>query len=342
MYYAGLDVASKGSYVYVVDRRGRKVGSGEIPTTRGSIRQYFREWADRRIEVAVEAGGQTRWIHDVLKGMGIGVYVVNPNKVRLIAEAKRKTDKVDAKVLAELLRIEGLPERIHMVEGQSRELRDLLRARQQLIKSATSLMNHLRGLLRQEGIRLAAEAFRDERVFEALRGHKGVPVHLRPVIESYRRSIAELLKERGQLDGEIRKYGGKDIELLKSVPGIGEVASRTIYAAIDTIKRFGSAKKLTSYCGLVPSVRSSGERTEYGHITREGRSEVRRVAIQGAHAILRSKSSESRPLREWHQRVARRRGVKTALVGLARRMLQIVFYVLRDQRHYDPRLLHAK
>jgi transposase len=342
MYYAGLDVASSGSYVYVVDRRGRKVEGREIPTNRKVYSRYFRQWKEKLITVAVEAGGQTRWIFDTLKGMGIEVYVVNPNKVKLIAETKRKTDKVDAKVLADLLRVDGLPERIHMVEGQSRELRDLLRARQQLIKSATSLMNHLRGLLRQEGIRLETEVFRDEKVFEQLKKNRDVPQHLKPVIESYRKSITELLKERIEMDKEIGKHQNNDIDRLKSVPGIGEVASKTIYAAIDTIRRFGSAKKLTSYCGLVPSVRSSGERTEYGHITREGRSEVRRVAIQGAHAILRSKSAESRPLRQWHERVAKRRGKKTALVGLARRMLQLVFYIMRDKREYDHRLLQAR
>ncbi|MFN3480350.1 MAG: hypothetical protein ACK415_08170, partial [Thermodesulfovibrionales bacterium] len=82
-------------------------------------------------------------------------------------------------------------------------------------------------------------------------------------------------------------------------------------------------------------------RTEYGHITREGRSEVRRVAIQGAHAVLRSKSIESKPLRRWHERVSKRRGYKTALVGLARKLLQTAFYVLRDRKEYDYRLLRG-
>lgn len=339
MYSIGLDVSSRGSFIYVVDRRGKKVCSGEILTNKGSYREYFSKWKGRAVEVAVESGGHTRWIYDLLTGMGIGVYVVNPNKVKLIAETKKKTDRVDAKVLAELLRIGGLPERVHMAKGESRELRDLLRARQQLIKSATSLMNHLRGLLRQEGIRLKGEAFTGEDIFLGIMESKEIPQHLRPVISSYQRAIEELLKERSKLEGEIKRYGNDDIKLLKSVPGVGEIGSKTIYAAIDTIKRFKNAKKLTSYCGLVPSVRSSGERTEYGHITREGRSEVRRVAIQGAHAILRSKCIESKPLREWHERVAKRRGYKTALVGLARRILQIVFYVLRDRKEYDYRLL---
>ena len=122
---------------------------------------------------------------------------------------------------------------------------------------------------------------------------------------------------------------------------MGEISSRTIKSAIGEIKRFKRAKQLTSYCGLVPSVRSSGERTEYGHITREGRSEVRRVGIQSAHAVLRSKSRESLPLRKWHERIAKRRGKKTAVVALARKLITILFYVLRDKREYDYALLRV-
>ncbi|MFN3740991.1 MAG: transposase [Thermodesulfovibrionales bacterium] len=92
MHYVGLDVASKGSFVYVTDRRGKKVEGREILTNKESYREYFRKWKDRAVEVAVESGGHTRWIYDLLTGMGTGVYVVNPNKVKLIAETKRKTD----------------------------------------------------------------------------------------------------------------------------------------------------------------------------------------------------------------------------------------------------------
>jgi transposase len=151
MYYIGLDVASKSSFVHVIDGRGKKIESKEIPKDKDSYRQYFKPWAKKPVKVAVEAAGHSRWIYDVLTLLGIGVYVVNPNKVKLIAESKKKTDKVDAKVLAYLLPMDGLPKRVYVAEGESRELRDLLRSRQQLIKSVTSLMNHLRGLLRQEG-----------------------------------------------------------------------------------------------------------------------------------------------------------------------------------------------
>jgi len=341
MFYIGLDVATKSSFVYVINGRGKKIESKEIPTDRDGYRQYFRQWAKKPTEVAVEAGGHTRWIHDLLKKLGMGVYVVNPNKVKLIAESKKKTDKVDAKILANLLRMDGLPNRVFVAEGESRELRDLLRSRQQLIKSATSLMNHVRGLLRQEGVKLQAKVFRNGDIFSRLKENKHVPEHLTSVLESYEKSIAVLQQNQQVLNDIIADYRNKDIDLLKSIPGVGEVVSKTVFAAVSTITRFKRAKQLTSYCGLVPSVRSSGDRTDYGHITREGRSEVRRAVVQGAHALLRSKNAESRPLRKWHERLAKRRGFKTALVALARKLMEIIFYVLRDRRPYDARMLQV-
>ena len=339
MYYIGLDVASKSSFVYAVNAKGKKLESREIPTDKDSFRQYFRSWAKKSSVVAVEAGGHTRWIHDVLSRLGLAVYVVNPNKVKLIAESKKKTDKVDAKVLAELLRMDGLPKRVFVVEGESRELRDLLRSRQQIIKGVTGLMNHLRGMLHQEGIKLPIKVFKDGEVFSRLRENNDVPAHFASILACYEKMIAALQEQHQALNAVIANYRNKDIDLLKSAPGVGEIASKTIYAAVSTIKRFKRAKQLTSYCGLVPSVRSSGDRAEYGHITREGRSEVRRVVVQCAQAILRSKNVESKPLRKWHERVARRRGFKTALVGLARKLMEIIFYILRDRRPYDVRLV---
>jgi transposase len=197
-------------------------------------------------------------------------------------------------------------------------------------------------MLRQEGVKLKAKAFDDESIFSRLQENKSVPKHLRLIIESYRKSIGELQKQKRALDDEIADYQNDDVELLKSIPGVGEVSSKTYYAAIATIKRFKRAKQLTSYCGLVPSVHSSGERANYGHITREGRSEVRHVAVQSVQAVLRSTNSESKPLRKWHERLAKRRGFKTAVVALARKLTEIIFYVLRDRRPYDAQLLHVK
>lgn len=338
MYYAGLDVASKGSFLYVQDRRSRKVESREILTIRWAIEEAFKKYDRRQIEVAIEAGGQTRWIYDTLKEMGVRVYVVNPNKVKAIAESKRKTDKIDAKLLSDLLRLGALPQEVIMAEGQVRELRDLMQARQKIIEGYTNLMNYLRGLLRQEGIKVPERAFLEPERFGEI-SSQALPRQIKQIVIRYAELIDKMVSEKRKLQVQLLRYNNEDIELIKSVPGVGEITSRTINAAIGQIKRFKKAKQLTSYCGLVPSVRSSGERIEYGHITREGRSEVRRVAVQCAHAVLRSKSKESLPLKLMHERIAKCRGYKTAVVALARKMITIIFYVLRDKKPYDYRLL---
>ena len=338
MYYAGLDVACKGSFVYVRDKKGSKVESGEIVTSRKGIKTFFEKYGDKKIVVAVEASGSTRWIYDLLSRMGIDVYVVNPNKVKAIADSKRKTDKVDANVLSEMLRIDALPERIHMAGGQDRELRDLIQARFQVIKGYTNLMNYLRGLLRQEGIRVPVREFKRPGAMVSLSSQR-MPEHIREIILRYADAIKGMLEQKDNLEIKIKKYRSRDIELIKTIPGMGEISSRTIQAAICDIQRFRHAKQLTSYCGLVPTVRSSGERVEYGHITREGRSEIRRVGVQCAHALLRSKAVEAQPLRRWWLHIAKRRGVKTAVVALARKLITITFYVLKNQKEYDYTLL---
>jgi len=245
MFYIGCDVSDKSSYVYVTDGKGGKAESQEIPTDKDGYRQYFKQWINKSVKVAVEAGGHSRWIHDALKKMAISVYIVNPNKVKLIAKNKKKTDKVDAAFLAKLLRIDELPERVYVAEGDSRELRVLLRSRHQLVTSTTYVMNHLRGMLRQEGIKLKAKAFNDGSTFSRLLANKSVPKHLHPIITSYEKTITGLRNQRGTLGKVIAEYGNKDIELLKSVPGIGEVASKTTYAAISTVTRFKRTKQLT-------------------------------------------------------------------------------------------------
>lgn len=141
------------------------------------------------------------------------------------------------------------------------------------------------------------------------------------------------------LDQELAKRAASDrrVAQLQSIPGVGRVSAQTLVAVVDRIERFARAKKLVAYSGLAPSVRASGERVEYGRITKQGRSEIRAVWVQAAHAVLAVQAAAARPLQRWWERVARRRGKKTALVALARKLLTIAFHLLREGTTYDPR-----
>jgi len=108
---------------YITDAKGRKLTSGEIPTTAGAFRQRLRPYLQGGLRVALEAGNQSAWLHDLLVDLGAEVTVVNPAKLKLIAESRRKTDKIDARVLCELLRLDGLPEPVHVPNRETRSLR---------------------------------------------------------------------------------------------------------------------------------------------------------------------------------------------------------------------------
>ena len=338
MNYCGLDVSTKSTHVYIENEQGRCVKRAVIATTPEMLEATLTRYVARGLKVAIEAGGQTAWIVDVLRELGAKVHVVHPVKVKWIAESKKKTDRIDARLLADLLRIDGLPEPVHVPTPRSRELRALLVARRQLVQMRTRLINVVRGLLRQHRVSMKARALATRRGWQELRGME-LPAALGQIVTAYEATVRETTAAWKVLDYRLSQRAEADprIARLQSIPGVGRISAQTLVAAVDRIERFPSAKKLVAYSGLVPSVRASGERVEYGRITKQGRSEIRAVWVQAAHAALAVKAAPARPLQQWCERIARRRGKKTAIVALARKLLTIAFHLLRGHTTYDPR-----
>lgn len=338
MYYCGMDIASKSSYLYVTDKNGRKLMSGEVATTREGFGERLKRFVGRGLAVAIEAGNQTAWIYKALVELGAKVTVVNPTKVKLIAESRQKTDKIDAKILCELLRLNALPHPVHMPGEKARALRGLLVARRQLVSARTKLCNVVRGMVRQEGTLLPARALSAFVGWKQLMGKGFSQPHLAAIVSSYYDAFISLTKSIRELDNELAVRERKDSRAarLQTMPKVGRIAALTFLGAVDDVKRFPSARKLVGYTGLAPTVRSSGERTEYGSITRAGRRELRAVWVQVAHLVAIDTHRATQPLRTWFNRVAHRRGKKTATIALARRLLVIAYHLLRDGTVYDP------
>ena len=344
MIYCGIDIASKSSYVYVTDAKGRKLASGEVLTTKVGFEGRLKRYVARGLRIAIEAGNQTAWIYDALMEMGAKVTVVNPTKVKLIAESRCKTDKIDAKILCELLRLKALPHPVHMPGQKARALRGLLVARRQLVSARTKLCNVVRGMVRQAGILLLPRALSTFQGWQRLMGKGFDQPHLLTIVAAYYESFVSLTRSIQELDRVLadRERKEKRAACLQTMPKVGRIASLTFLAAVDDVKRFPSSRKLVGYSGLAPTVRSSGERTEYGSISRAGRRELRAVWVQVAHLVAADTSRATQPLRTWFNRVARRRGKKTATVALARRLLIIAYHLLRDETVYEPARLKRK
>jgi transposase len=336
MLYVGIDLSSKSFVVHAIDEKKRVVLSSEVSASREGLRRLVRELGPRSKLVIFEAGNQLKWIADFWKKQaGTRLHVVHPNEVKWISASSGKTDKVDARKLAELGRGELLPRAVHVVEGPARELRELASARRQLMQKRVALDNTLRSYLKQEGVQLGAGYFSRVDWAERLAQVK-MSRTLRQIVEAFVPAMEQLKEAELALTEGLRAVESEDIRRLETIPGIGELSSRVVAGALDDASRFDDRKAVAKYGALTPTVRQSGEMVHHGGVNRDGRHEIRRVLLQCAHAVVRMKTAGSRPLREFFARVEKARGKKRALVALARKLLTIAYGVLRSKSDYDP------
>jgi len=336
MIYLGMDISSKSFVVHGIDEKKRVLVKGEIEPTRRGLKDLIKGLGFQKKLVIFEAGNQLKWIAKTLKEMeGVEIHVVHPNEIKWINQSSGKTDKIDARKLAHLGRGDMLPRKVHIVEGKIRELRELLSARQQLQSKRVALINSIRGQMKQEGHSLPGKFFQGTQWREKLKRIKIGGVQ-KLIIESFMGSIDSLLRAEEKLTEKIGAIRDKRIELLESIPSLGRLSSRVIISALDDAGRFDGKKCVAKYGALAPRIYQSGAITHLGRINRDGRQEVRRVLIQCAHVIARMSSYGARPLREFFERIMKRRGKKIAIVAVARKLLTIAYGVLKSKTVYDP------
>jgi transposase len=339
MIYVGMDISSKSFMVHAINSKKKVVFRKEIKPTRTGLRQMIKALGRQSKLVVFEAGNQLKWIALELKKIsGVHVHVVHPNEIKWISQSSAKTDKIDARKLAQLARGDMLPRKVHIVEGEIRQLRELISARQTLQSKRVALINSIRGVVKQEGYRLPQKFFQHANWREHLERMRLADTQ-KVILASFMTSIEGLLKAESELTRQIIGIENEDIKRLQSIPSIGDLSSRVIISAVDDVNRFDNKKGIAKYGSLTPRIYQSGRVTRLGRINRDGRQEVRRVLLQCAHTLARMKSYESRPLRLFFKRIKQRRGKKIAIVALARKLLTIAYGILKTQTMYDPKVL---
>jgi transposase len=285
--------------------------------------------------VAIEACREAWHVHDKLVARGHEVLLVDTTRVRKlgIGHHGRKTDRVDAEVLARAVESGHIP-LAHVLSPARRELRMQLGVRRTLVETRSQYIVAVRGLLRAKGIRLPScdadvfvmrfrEAALDDEVRELCGPLVVLLVALEPQLATAERKIQQLA-EREPVTA-----------LLMTTPGVGVIVASMFVAVVDDAKRFTKAHHLESYLGLVPSEDSSGGRRRIGAISKEGNSYLRALLVQSAWCILRMRDT-SDPLKAWADALALRRGKRIAVVALARRLAGVLWAMWRDGTLYDP------
>jgi transposase len=330
--YVGLDVHKRYSYYAMVDGRGIEVKKDRFRTT-GEELKGFASTLPEGSQVAIEASASGSFVYEQLDEQGVEVHLAHPTMVKPFAKKHVKTDKIDAIVLAQLLRMEYLPE--SYVPGEEmRDLRTLVRHRAGLVRIRTSLKNRVHALLTMEGVQPPAvsdlfgkrgrEFLETVKIREPRRLALDNYLRVLDVLSERITKVEETLQEKAELT--------KEVGWLESLPGIGFHNALLILSELGEVTRFSSPQALVCYAGLVPKVAQSGDHVRYGHINRQSNGFLRWALIQSAWSAVRS--STPNRFQRIYQKVKARRGTKVAIVATARHLAESVYWVLTKQEAY--------
>jgi transposase len=326
MLYVGVDLHRKRSHVTALDEQGGVVLSRRIDNSPERFLRIFGELAPQPLSIAFEATYGWSWFADLLKDAGIEAHMAHPLATKAIAAGRVKNDSVDARTLAHLLRTHLLPEG-WIAPPEIRERRRLVRARASFQRIGSRLRCQVHALLADHGAHPPMQRLFGPAGRQYLAGLE-LPAVTRGRIDAALRLIDAAAAEVRTLDQELRAGFAGDVRIarLLPIPGIGFISAATVLAEVGEIGRFRSADELCSWAGLTPSERSSDEHTRRGHISKQGSRWLRWIMVEAATSAARNPE-----LRRLCERIAHRRGTKIARVALARRLLTLSFYALRDQ-----------
>lgn len=328
MLHVGLDVHKDFVQACFVDDAGRIVREKKFVTSPVGLRRLC--WEAKGGKCVLEASTSCLPVYDALQAEGIRVRVAHPLKVKAIASAKLKTDKVDARMLAQLERVDLIPE-AHIPEKLTRELRQLVRQHVSLTQERTAIKSYVHALLLKNGVRTPFRSVFTARAKEWLSKQAGGTLKL--TLEQSFERITLLGLQRLTVDAEIEKHAllNSDAVLLKTIPGVGWFSALLLTAEIDGIERFADAKHLQSYAGLVPSTRQSGNVSRSGPLSKQGNKLMRWALVQDAWQAIR----HSKRFRKTFTKISRKRGTKKAVVAVARKILCCAYHMLQRREEFN-------
>lgn len=343
--YVGLDVHKRQITWCMINAAGATVRTGELPLTAVSLSVFAETVLQASDQVVLESTTNCWAVADILKQHVPQVLVSNPMATRAIAASKIKTDKVDAHVLAQLLRCDFIPE-VWQPDAATGLRRQLSGRRASLVGQRVQLQNRIHSVLAMRlivppgDVALFSKAGRAwlDRLDEETIDPDGLAM-----IGSDLRMMAAIEQEIEVFDKRLIElaYNDQRVKLLMTMPGVSVVVAQALVAAFGDIDRFASGDKAASYLGLTPSTKQSAKTVHHGPITKCGNSNARWMLVQGAQHMAR----QSGPLGHFFRRLKKRKCHNIAVVATARKMASIAWQMLKTNEPYrysPPRSTETK
>jgi transposase len=326
MVYLGVDLHRKVSHLVALDDAGQVILSRRLANDPAEFRRVFGELEPEPIEAVFEATYGWSWFADLLADAGIAAHMAHPLATKAIAAGRVKNDAIDARTLAHLLRTNLLPE-APIAPPEVRAARRLVRMRTSLMRMRSRLKCQVHAICADLGLPISVSDLFGARGRELLTT-PALPALVAGRLAANLRLIDTLTAEIRLADREIIRHYRADprIRRLTPIPGIGFLTAAMIVAEVGDVGRFETPERLCSWAGLTPTERASADHTQRGHISKQGTRWLRWVLVEAAVTASRGPSLAGffGPIRE-------RRGTKIARVALARRLLSLAFYALRDE-----------
>jgi transposase len=347
----GVDLGDKQSFVCVLDPRTKKHALRPLHTGKEAFRDFFRHYKGAR--VVLEAGTHSRWASAILtEELQLEVIVANPRKLKLISQSGKKTDRVDAELLARVGAFD--PDLLAPIQHRGQQAcahMTLLQGRDQLVRERTRLVNFVRGQTKSHGARIQKV---DARCFHVKAGEQ-LPAELRPYLQPILEVLAGIDAQIRHYDAEIKRVSKEsypeETACLQQVSGVGEITSLAFVLAIEDPERFAKPRQIGAYLGLVPRQCESGDRSPELRVTKAGNGFLRRLLVQAAHYVIGHFGPDT-DLRRWGLRIAERGGVpnkkqrgkkhggknakKRAVVAVARKLAVLLLTLWKTKRTYVP------
>jgi len=321
MRYIGVDLHSNSITVCYLNKKGQE----SLATHDLSKLAVFQKELRRTDRVAVEATGNTRWFVGQIKELVAQVVIVNPNQFEVIRKSVKKTDRHDARALAQFLSKEMLPE-ARMKDEPASQINSLAETRDKLVKLRTTFVNKLHALHRGRGINSRKSQFLSQKGLKAaldLEWETTTRVELEVIIDQIRSINEGIARLDTQLVGSGRQLKGH--RSLVSIKGIGPRAAAVLLSVIGDVNDFESDDKLFSYFGIVPRVSNSNETVQHGRITKRGSKLGRTTLVQCTLAAKRY----SRYLNSFYERIKAKKGGGKAIIATARKFLGVIYRTLK-------------
>lgn len=334
-HYIGFDVHKKSIYYCVKLADGTIVAEGKLAAKRSTLR----EWAEKRTQPwhgAMEATLFSSWIYDTLKPYAAKLEMGHPARMKAIGASKKKSDKLDARTISDLVRCNLLPV-CWVAPVAIRELRRMLRYRNLVVSQAVQMKNKISGLLMECGAQYNKKRLHGAKYFgELMESLEEVPESVKELLQLSRGSLETFQAMQEKLLLQLRTHPqlGERVERLKSIRGVGDVTALTWALEIGDPKRFPSIGDAVSYCGLTSALVSSADKQKRGPISKQRNAHLQVVLIEAAKLAPRWNPQ----LAAVHQQETQRGHRNRATLAVGRKLVSYLLAVDKSGKAFEVRM----